>query len=56
MKLACCVEVERHCVELKASLALKSDRSVFKARRKKQDARSQAPRTNVNDDWTLTIT
>jgi len=34
MKLACSVEVVRHCMDLKARVALKTDRSVFKARSK----------------------
>jgi len=33
MKLACGVEVVRHCGDLEARQALKTDRSVFKARR-----------------------
>jgi len=44
MKLACSVEVVRHCVDLKARLALKTDLSVFNdnlALRSKQGARSK---------------
>jgi len=41
MKLACSVEIGRHGVDLKARVALKVDRSVFKARSKKQDAKKR---------------
>jgi len=56
MKLACSVEVECHCVELKASLALKPIKRFSKqeARRQKYEARSDTRNGESKDYFSTT--